>query len=210
MRRTRSESWSQESVALHAGAVDVMGGSCAVAGWDTVFGAVRQQRPLDLRKCTQRPLAQRRPFPFLRRVPLGLELLSCADFLVISGFLAAQSRNNVVVLSHTAQLAGFWLPLRWLLMSQRGLAADTLSVLLPTTWFLSCTLPRLARLELWLEDCDKQASLGQKESSLKRELAAHLCLAGMQAPIRPHELRVHLCHTSKTTDPKALFAEIWS
>ena len=29
MPRTRSESWSQESVALRAGAVDVMGGSCA-------------------------------------------------------------------------------------------------------------------------------------------------------------------------------------
>ena len=29
MHRTRSESWSQESVALRAGAVDVMGGSCA-------------------------------------------------------------------------------------------------------------------------------------------------------------------------------------
>ena len=29
MHRTRSESWSQESVALGAGAVDVMGGSCA-------------------------------------------------------------------------------------------------------------------------------------------------------------------------------------
>ena len=51
MHRTRSESWSQESVALRAGAVDVMGGSSAASfdnqkqGWGDSSASAQPLRP---------------------------------------------------------------------------------------------------------------------------------------------------------------------
>ena len=47
MHRTRSESWSQESVALRAGAVDVMGGSCAERLGNQSRAAINARGSLD-------------------------------------------------------------------------------------------------------------------------------------------------------------------